>query len=217
MKVEFVKSQDIAHNIKTFWFKPMQKFRFVPGQFTEVTLEHKNLDDRGVKRWFTISSPPFSELLGITTKFHDNISTFKQALLTLSPGEQIDFASPIGSFVLPKDSKIPIVFIAGGIGSTPFNSILENGADDYDITLYYGAQSDTEVAFADTFDKLGDKFIKIIGLRLDVSNILNNTKNPSQTYFYISGPKPMVEDLKTSLTDKNIPESHIFMDKFPGY
>ena len=70
-------------------------------------------------------------------------------------------ASPMGDFVLPKDPSIPLVFVAGGIGCTPYHSIIKDlqlSGDSRDIILLYAANKLEDVAFREVFDKLGNKF-----------------------------------------------------------
>jgi len=88
---------------RTFYFRPEQPLSYTAGQFTELTIPHKRPDERGLKRWFTLSSSPTSELLSITTKFNnDKSSSFKKALFGLKPGAELTMAEPMGDFVLPK-------------------------------------------------------------------------------------------------------------------
>src|SRR5687767_16013481 len=110
MNVTFDHIEDIAANIKTFWFKPERPVRYTAGQFTEIYLPHPNADERGQKHWFTVSSSPTDPMVSITTKFAlDRSSTFKQTLRALEPGTKLHLADPMGDFVLPKDKNIPLV------------------------------------------------------------------------------------------------------------
>src|ERR1700722_16878985 len=125
MQVFFDHSAPEADNIKTFYFRPEKPVHYTAGQFIELTIPHKNPDKRGIKHWFTLSSPPTDELLSITTKFAgDQSSSFKKALFKLKPGTELRMADPMGDFVLPKLIQTPLIFVAGGIGITPFHSML---------------------------------------------------------------------------------------------
>src|SRR4051812_34213512 len=126
MKAIFDHSQPEAANITTFFFRPEKPVQYTAGQFTELYLPHNNPDKRGIKRWFTISSSPSEELLSITTKFTpEKGSSFKETLRKLVPGTEVHLEEPMGDFVLPKLIQTPLIFVAGGIGITPFHSILE--------------------------------------------------------------------------------------------
>src|SRR5579862_735458 len=117
MKVRLDHTNQEAANITTFWFKPLQQLTYTAGQYIELTLPHDRPDDRGIKRWFTLSSAPGGDLVSITTKFAgEKSSTFKRSLFGLSPGAELHMSEASGDFVLPKDSSIPLVLVAGGIG-----------------------------------------------------------------------------------------------------
>ncbi len=69
MKVHFDHTTKEAENISTFYFKPEKPVDYTSGQFTRLNLPHDNPDDRGAKRWFTLSSSPTEPLL----RYHNQI------------------------------------------------------------------------------------------------------------------------------------------------
>jgi glycine betaine catabolism B len=179
MRVKYVKSEPVAKNIISFYFEPEKRPQHIAGQFIELKIPHEGKDKRGDKRWFTLSSSPEDKYLSITTKFTDakasQNSSFKNELLKLKPGTELYMAAPMGDFVLPKNSEIPLLFVAGGIGVTPFHSIIKYISDTGEkrnITLLYAARSGKEIAFELEFNKLGNKFIKFIDERYIVSAVL---------------------------------------------
>ncbi len=223
MKVRFEKSEQAAEHIRTFYFSPVDpaaKVHQVAGQFIELRIPHDHKDSRGDKRWYTLSSSPTEDLLAITTKFApENGSSFKTALRALPPGTEVDMAAPMGDFVLPKDASIPLVFVAGGIGATPFRSMVRfvhDSGEDRNITVIYAANSLAEVAFRNTFQTLGDTFTTVIGDRLTPGKILD-AAGRDNSYVYLSGPEPMVEALQQSLKDAGLNKRRIQTDFFPGY
>src|SRR3989344_7668 len=133
------------YNVTTFWFKPERPLAYTAGQFIEMYLPHDNPDERGIKHWFTLSSSPTEELVSITTKLAGaKSSSFKKTLFALRPGVEIKIVEPMGDFVLPKDIGIPLIFVAGGMGITPFRSIikwLSDRNEKRDITLLYAASA----------------------------------------------------------------------------
>lgn len=224
MKVKFVKSEPIAKNIRSFYFEPEKRPRQIAGQFIELKIPHEGKDGRGDKRWFTASCAPEDELLSITTKFTDphasKNSSFKKALLDLKPGTELYMAAPMGDFVLPKDPSIPLLFVAGGIGVTPYHSIikhLQNTGEKRDIRLLYAANSEEEIAFKDVFKKLGKDFVPLIGQPLTVKKILEHADPIEKRHIYLSGPEPMVEKLNKDLKNEDFSKKHIHTDFFPGY
>ncbi len=212
----------MAKNIYSFSFKPPKKPHYVAGQFVEMQLPHENKDKRGDKRWFTLSSSPTEDELIITTKIlPESGSSYKTALANLNPGQEVNMSSPMGDFVLPKDKSVPLLFIAGGIGCTPFHSICQFVADrgeQRDIALVYVASSPEEIAFKGTFDKLGNKFIEITGERTDAASILQKVGSLNdKTLVYISGPEPFVELLQAGFKELGVNKKRIHTDFFPGY
>lgn len=225
MKVTFIKKVQETADVVTFYFAPERPLKYIAGQFIEIYIPHKDKDSRGDKRWFTLSSAPSQEYLSITTRFFPSPSSFKQALRNLQAGEQIFMSSPMGDFVLPKDASIPLIFIAGGIGCTPFHSIIKETqtlGDKRDITLLYSVRHKEEVVFNETFSKLGKKFhiIETNGLstkRLTAQDAIELTKPTPNHYIYISGPEPMVEILEKDIKKQGINKRHVFTDFFLNY
>jgi ferredoxin-NADP reductase len=231
MNVTLDHIEDIATNIKTFWFKPERPVHYTAGQFTEMYLPHPNADERGQKHWFTISSSPTDPLISITTKFAtDRSSTFKQTLRALTPGAQLHLADPMGDFVLPKDKNIPLVFVAGGIGVTPMHSMikyLDDTTEKRKITLLYGVAHQDEIAFSKLFEHADITFTPIVkephpGWKgevgsLSAKRILEAVGDAQNTLIYVSGPEPMVEHFVDDLKSMGINKHRLVTDYFPGY
>lgn len=223
MKVRFEKSEQVADHIYSFYFAPVipsEKQHYVAGQFIELRVPHDDRDNRGDRRWFTLSSAPTEDSYAITTKFAaKDGSSFKDALRVLKPGSEVDMAAPIGDFVLPKDPSIPLVFVAGGIGVTPFRSMIayvHDKAEKRDISLLYAANKQAEVAFEPVLKQLGSGFKAAIDTRLTAETIMAAGK-PDESYYYLSGPEPMIQALQQSLKEAGVNKRHIQTDFFPGY
>ncbi len=231
MKVTLDHHEDIADHIRTFWFKPERVVSYSAGQYTELTVPHDQPDERGVKHWFTLSSSPSNKLLSITTKFAgDKSSTFKKALWKLKPGTSLHMADPMGDFVLPKDKSIPLVFVAGGIGVTPFHSMVQwlvDTKEKRDIQLIYGANYLGEVVFRPLFEEYGLTLTIVLknpsaswqGAKggLSASKILELAGKSQKKTFYLSGPEPMVEVFEKELLNNNVDKHRLVTDFFPGY
>lgn len=232
MKAIFDHSAQEAPNITTFWFKPERPMQYTAGQYTELYLRHDNPDERGEKHWFTLSSAPGHEMVSITTKYagDDKSSTFKKALFNLQPGTEVNLAEAMGDFVLPKDTSVPLVFVAGGIGLTPFHSMFEWLADNNehrDITFVYGVRNEDEIIFQDTFARAGVHATIIVSDptdawggergRLSADVILGLTKPSDRTLLYMSGPEPMIESLESDMQKAGVDKRQLVTDFFPGY
>lgn len=231
MNVVFDHTEDIAHNIKSFWFKPERPVRYTAGQFTEIYLPHDHPDDRGIRRWFTVSSSPTDAMVSITTKHASHrSSTFKEELWKLKPGTPLKLADPMGDFVLPKDKTIPIVFVAGGMGITPMHSMVKyllDAGENRDIHLIYAVTEEDELAFVPLFKEYGLKFTPIVKTPLEkwsgetgslsVDQILKFAPDDSRYRLYLSGPELMVENFFKELKAKGFREDRLVTDYFPGY
>ncbi|MET0779681.1 MAG: FAD-dependent oxidoreductase [Candidatus Saccharimonadales bacterium] len=231
MNVIFNHSEDVAENIKTFWFRPEKPVRYTAGQFIELYLPHDNADNRGQRRWFTLSSSPTDPMLGITTKFAgDTSSTFKKTLFSLKPDTPLMMAEPMGDFVLPKDSTIPLVFVAGGIGVTPMHSMIKYLHDSKltrDIHLIYAVTHLMELAFVPLFEEFGLTLTVVVkdppssytgeNGSLDASRILKLAPDDGKKMYYLSGPEPMVEAFTKDMKHMDVNKHRIVTDYFPGY
>ncbi|MEK7188269.1 MAG: FAD-dependent oxidoreductase, partial [Patescibacteria group bacterium] len=130
MKLKLIKTIDEAKGTKSFFWKPEKQVSWLPGQFFYFTLPKlKYPDPRGTTRHFTISSSPTEgNLLRNTTRIREE-SGYKRTLNELNVGEIIEGEGPNGTFILDENSSIPQVFLAGGIGITPFRSFIKYNLD----------------------------------------------------------------------------------------
>jgi len=219
-----------------FWFDPIWPVRFQPGQFFEWTLPHPHPDRNGVRRYFTIASSPTENQLLLATKIGNPPSTFKQALLNLKAGEEITVANLEGEFLLPKAPERACVFIAGGIGITPYRSMIKYMLDkglSRPITLFYSNRSAEDIVFRDIFDQAEKAFgLKVVytltgkdvpanwqGRTGYITSELIREEVPDyqERIFYISGPEPMVVAFERMLANMGVKRSNIKRDYFPGY
>lgn len=221
---------DLTPNIKTFWFEPEKPLRYEAGQFTELYLPHAGHDDRGERRWFTLSSSPTEALLAITTRFVVcDGSTFKQQLQRLPLGSKVTLADPMGDFILPKDISIPLIFAAAGIGVTPVRSIVKYVHDTNqhrNIRVLYGVRNPSEFIFAEAFNRYGVPPMVFVsgtsknkekGLSRMSADVLAHATDRPDALIYLSGPKAFSRQLALQLQRGGIPQHRIIIDVFPGY
>ncbi len=233
MKVKFIRHEAIAKGIHSFFFEPNHHVHYTAGQYTKLYLPHESADSRGTSRWFTLSSSPTEPEWVITTKIDSkHSSSFKQHLLNLTPNTTLQADEPIGDFVLPQDTSRSLLFVAGGIGVTPYHSmikwLLDKGIN-YNIHLLYAATTPQEVAFMPLFKEYGLKLTRIITEpnpdwqeekgRLDAKRIQQLSPDIRDRLVYLSGPEPMIEQLFDGLTTSpvNLTKTQIVTDYFPNY
>jgi ferredoxin-NADP reductase len=226
----------VAPDIYDFVFARVRHFAFAPGQYMEWTLGHNHPDGRGNRRYFTLASAPTEKTLRLGVKFYQKSSTFKKAMLSMNTGDEIIAAQLAGDFVLPENPRQKCVLIAGGVGITPFRSMIKYLLDTHQrrlITLFYANKTIADITYKDIFDRAQQELgIQIIYSVTDSNNlpsywkgttgritpelIKNKVPDYRQCIFYISGPKGMVDSFKESLNQMKIPSSQIKTDFFSG-
>lgn len=224
MKLTLERVKKESGNVRSFIFKPEKPLKWKAGQFLHYILHHEPTDERGSDRWFTIAAPPFEGKSRISTRIAgEKGSSFKKALVELKIGDSIEAEGPDGDFILEDPSK-DYIFIAGGIGITPYRSIvldLDHSKKPLNIRLLY-SNKDENIVYKDELDALAKKHPElkidyIIGERIDVNKIRELVGNYKEKIVYISGPEPMVESLGNSLKEDGLAEDHLKQDWFPGY
>jgi glycine betaine catabolism B len=226
----------ISPDTYEFIFSASRNFKYKPGQFMEWTLGNENADSRGNRRYFTIASAPTEHNLRLGIKFHQNSSSFKKAMLSMRNESEIVAAQLAGDFVLPDSSWQKCVFIAGGIGITPFRSMLKYLLDTRQrrpITLFYANKSTDDIVYKDVLDRadheLGIRTIYAITDkrnappnwagwvgRLTPELIRSTVPDFRNCTFYLSGPRGMIDSFKDALRRLNINNSRIKTDYFAG-
>lgn len=225
MKLKLIEKKQIAPNTTSFIFKPEEAINWKAGQFFRYQLPDPSPDERGESRFFTISAAPFEKNICITTKFlPDDGSTFKRDLQKLNVGQEIEGFGPSGSFTLNYPEE-EYVFIAGGIGITPFRSIildLNHQGKPINILLLY-ANRDNNILFKGELEEIAKthpefKIHYFIGdNRIDEGALRKLIPDIKKPFFYISGPEPMVQSFEKMLAQMGAPQDHIRRDYFPGY
>lgn len=225
MKLKLINRVKLISDVESFIFESESPISWQAGQFLHYTLHHEPTDERGSDRWFTISSAPFEGNPTITTRFSEKSSSFKTALQNLKIGDELEAEGPEGDFTV-EDPNQTMVFIAGGIGITPFHSILKQLDHDekaLNIQLIYGNKSEDHIPFKSELEDLKEKHSEfkinyvIDPKHIDQSTIQSLVFNLQLPIFYVSGPEPMVEALGETLKGMGIPESKIKQDFFPNY
>ena len=231
MQVVLERVEKIRPDVWTFWFRPDARVRFEPGQFAEFRVPHADADERGDTREFSISSLPGEPVVTITTNFaRTNGSSFKRALRALKPGDAITMAEPMGDFVLPKDNSIPLVFVAAGVGCTPYVSMIKwliVRSEQRDIKLIYSARMPDDFIFQDLWQSYPLEFIPVITRpvgnwhgqsgRLNAAKILDLAGPAENKLIYLAGPQSMIEPLFDDLLALGLTRRQLLLDYFSGY
>jgi ferredoxin-NADP reductase/Na+-translocating ferredoxin:NAD+ oxidoreductase RnfD subunit len=226
----------LAPDIMELTFTPSHALAFEPGQYVEVTLAHRQPDSRGNRRFFTIASSPTENLLRLGVRFSKPGSSFKRALLAIGANTRITAQHVAGDFTLPRDPRQKMAFIAGGIGITPFRSMLKYLLDTKqrrDIVLLYANRAPGEIVYRDVLSeaqtKLGVKIAYTLTDRatvprdwsgytgrIDARMIRGAVPDYGERIFYLSGPPTMVRAHAEALKALGVSRSNIKTDAFSG-
>lgn len=202
-----------------FRFKPAKPIKRVAGQYMEFTLPGVKQNTRGNRRTFTIASPPHDEYIDIGVKFYSPGSNFKTKLRSLRIGDEVSASNVAGEFTLPVNPSIPIVFLAGGIGITPFIAMIkEMVVSDmpHTIDLYYFVSDASEIAYSDVLTQAKSSGIHVhirMGREQRLTDADINTHCEAE--FYLSGPPGFVDAYRMQLKAAGIKKMHV--DYFTGY
>ena len=218
----FIESYKESENAYTFLFEKEKDVTWKAGQHGLFTITHKKI--KNGTRPITVASAPAENVIQITLGISDTPSDFKKAMLELQPGMKISMSGPVGSFYLQDDS--PSILIAGGIGITPFRSMLKqieaegNGVGNKIHLLYMDSKK--SFVFKDELEKTANNTsvdITYLEARNDLQQEINKLSSlyENNGKYYIAGPKSMVESISAHLQSNSISKKSIKKDVFFGY
>ncbi len=227
----------LAPDIYDFVFENKENFKFVPGQYLEWTLGHESPDNRGNRRYFTIASSPTEKNIRMGVKFYDKSSSFKKTMLSMNAGNKILASQLAGDFTMPRNKKKKLVFIAGGIGVTPFRSMIKYLVDKKEarsVTLFYSNKFESDIVYKDVFNEASQKLgIKTIYTLTELDKISPEWKGGrgmvseqmireqvtdfKERIFYLSGPHGMINSFEGMLKSMGVKNKNIKVDYFPGF
>lgn len=226
----------LSADVFDFVFVPSRRLAFAPGQYMEWTLDHADPDTRGNRRYFTLASSPTEDELHIGVKFYDRSSSFKEAMLSMDEESEIVAGQLAGDFVLPANPQQKCVLIAGGIGITPFRSmikyLLDNGQR-RPLVLIYACRASEDFVYYELFQRAH----RVCGLQT-IYTITDKSQVPAswqghvgyitpgliqaavpdyaECLFYISGPNRMVNSCTALLHQLHVRSGQIKTDFFSG-
>jgi ferredoxin-NADP reductase len=233
-KLKLINRRLIAKDTYLFDFEKPEGFQFIPGQYGGFTLMNTHPGEPGTNtRRFSLLSIPDDTQISIATRAQQ--STYKQSLNELALGSDIKFAGPTGQFILHEDSSVPAVMIAGGIGITPFYSMIRHAVlqpKPHQLFLFYGNQSQEDAALLSELQQLAREH--------DCFTLIPTMANPgvswpgetgfvthtmikkyipdlNQPIFYVCGSPAMVASLHETLLEMGIEKERIKVEDFPGY
>ncbi len=235
MKAFIKNKKEVAKGTLRVEFTPEEKISgFQPGQHATFSLINPpETDAEGDSRIFSlVNSPNEKDFVAITTRLRD--TAFKRVLKDLPLKTEVEIEGIRGNFVLPENPDKPLVFMAGGIGITPFMSMLTYLAEEglnYQVTLIYTNRDRESTAYFEELKKLaeGNKNIKIIFTmtqdpnwsgekrHIDKEFIKDYFADPNAQTYYLAGPPVMVKAVYEALISAGVLPANIKTENFAGY
>lgn len=216
-------------------------FEYIAGQYAFLDIGNVYNDPKGPVRHFTIASSPTEEFILISTRIRD--SPYKKRLDSLQVGAEVKVRGPLGKFTLHEDYSKPAVFLSGGIGVTPFRSMIKYATDKnlpIRIIMFDSNRSERNILFRPEFENCSktNANLRIIYTITDEQDMTKNNEwkgekgkidiamlrrylepgDLEKSIFYICGPPAMLKTMQEILAQNlQIPTERIKVEEFTGY
>lgn len=236
-KVKLTKREEIADRTMAFYLEKPAGFDFKAGQFIEVTLINPaETDAEGSTRAFTVASAPYESNIMIATRMRN--TAFKRVLRELPPETAVSLEGPFGLLTLHPDTSRPAVFLAGGIGITPFRSILFQASRErlpHRLLLFYSNRRPQDAAFLSELrelEKQNPNFSLVATMThmyesgeswegprgyINREMLATYANDLSSPIYYIAGPPGMVKAMQHMLRDAGVEQKNVRAEEFAGY
>jgi ferredoxin-NADP reductase len=236
-ETRLVRRETVAEGTMAFYFERPAGFGYEAGQHATVTvLEPKDFDGFGLSRIFTFASAPHEPQLMIATRMRD--TAFKRTLRSAPLGLRIAVDGPDGLMLLEEDAARPIVFIAGGIGVTPFLSIARHAAKvrlAHRIHLFYSNRRPEDAPFLEELRDLegANGNFRLIPTMTQMHNsrlpwkgetgpvrealLARHLPDLKSPVYYLAGPPGMAMGMQVLLDRLGIAERDVRGEEFYGY
>lgn len=235
--VNLVRRESIAEATMAFYFSRPAAFSFKAGQSVRIRLiAPQETDSGGDSRIFSIASAPHETDLMIATRMRD--TAYKRTLTAMPLGTTLELIGPSGDMVLENSSRQPLVFLAGGIGITPFLSMVRHASHsrlEQNILLFYGNRRPEDAPFLNELGKMGrhNPHFRFIALVSEPENsarpwkgetgmirralIEQHVPDLKAAIYYFAGPPAMTEAVHKMLEELGIAAQAMRSEKFTGY
>ncbi len=235
--VQLKDRKEVASGTMAFYFEKPKGFDFKAGQFMELTLlDPPETDAEGNTRAFTIASAPYEADLMIATRMRD--TAFKRVLKTLPPGSAVNMEGPFGVLTLHADAARPAAFLAGGIGITPFRSMVLAATKQSlarRLFLLYSNRRPEDAAFLDELEALGKQNPRytLVATMTEMAKsarpwqgstgyitremVEKSVGQLTAPVYYIAGPPGLVKGMQNMLSEARIDRASIRAEEFSGY
>ncbi len=217
-------------DVTSFRFPRPTELTYKPGQYFMINIKQA---DRELAHHFSFSSSPTEQKhFEFTKKFTDH--EYSVALRSAKVGDWARIDAPYGQFTFEGEHP-KIALVAGGIGITPFISIIKNATDkrlNSRITLFYGCRTEADIAFKDELENMQkeNENLKIVCIVnqpsiqwtgetgvITAEMIKKALPDYDENVFYTCGPPPMVKAMETIIESLGLPKTQLRQEYFTGY
>lgn len=235
--VQLKSRHDIAAATMAFHLEKPAGFSFKAGQSVDLTLvDPPETDGEGNTRAFSLASAPYEDDLIVATRLRN--TAFKRVFRSVPLGTEVKIDGPFGNMTLHNNASKPAVFLTGGIGITPFRSIVLQAAREkrpHRLLLFYSNHRPEDAAFLAELEHAGKDNLnyKMIGTmtRLAASDhgwkgevghiqrgmLENVVPDLMAPVYYVAGPPVMVAAMHTMLNESGVDDDNIRIEEFSGY
>jgi ferredoxin-NADP reductase len=236
-EVRLLRSEPVAEGTMAFYFDRPAGFEYQAGQNAQISLlDAKEFDGFGPTRTFTFASAPHERELMVATRMRD--TAFKRTLKSAKPGLRVGVDGPNGLMVLHGDPTRPAVFIAGGIGVTPFLSMARHAAHarlPHRLWLFYSNRRPEDAAFLKELSELershpnfhfvptmtemeksASKWTGETGV-INKGLLERHLRDVERPIYYLAGPPGLVMGMQSVLEGLGVPLEDIRDEEFYGY
>lgn len=235
-RIRLIARREVAAGTVALRFERPDGFAFKPGQAVDISIPVGGPDRATELHSFSLASAPGQDDLVIATRVRD--SAYKRALANLSIGTSVTMDGPFGMLDLSASSTRPAVLIAGGIGVTPFVSILQDAAANGSPrawALLYSNRRSEDAAFLGELRQLerdmasfrmvanvtrAERFVGSAGGlvgRIDEAQVRRVTSDLADPVFAVAGAPGMVQSMYELLTAMGVADEDIQIEDFVGY
>ncbi len=227
--------QTIAEGTMLFSFTKPEGFVFTAGQSIDMTLvDPPETDAEGNTRAYSLCSAPHEADLQVAMRMRD--TAFKRVLGSLPVGAAVRIEGPFGSFCLHEDTTRPAVFLAGGIGVTPFRSMVLDARErglPHTIYLFYSNRRPEDAAFLRELSELRTSTFVFVPTMtnagesqevwtgetgyITASMLQKYVVGNTRPVFYLAGPEPMVTAMRAMLQSAGVSGDDVRFEEFSGY
>lgn len=233
--VKLIKSETVAKDTLLLTLEKPADFAYKAGQYVSLTVPAlKGEGPREATRSMSFASAPNEEQLTIAMRMGP--SAYKQTLVRMKPGDELEFRGPLGTLVAHEDER-PAVYLAGGIGIAPFRGMmkeLQAKGWPYPVTLLYSNKFPEDATFAAELQAMAGERCTVVTTcsriaaeekgawtgecgRIDEAMIKKYVTDLKAPVFYIVGLPEMVTEMHMLLLDMGVEGEMIKTELFTGY